>query len=171
MDGRRGGPHEGHRFAARPPQRDEARRGDGPRMAGPQSGRRPIGPPMAQFQPGRIIARMTAALDSDKDGKVSMDEFNSGQKKRFEELDTNKDGSVDTAEIRAAAQKMTQRIQNAAGRQGPPRDGAGSHRQRPGREDGPPRHRPGRGHGPEKSPPAGDSGSATDSVETPVLDA
>lgn len=84
----------------------------GPGFTG-RLGGRPMGPAMAQFSPARVIARMTMALDSDKDGKVSGDEFTAGAKKRFEALDANKDGVVDAAEVRAAAKKMNERIENA----------------------------------------------------------
>lgn len=60
-----------------------------------------------------MIARMTMALDSDKDGKLTNDEFTAGAKKRFEALDANKDGVVDASEVRVAAKKMNGRIENA----------------------------------------------------------
>jgi hypothetical protein len=72
-----------------------------------------MGPAMAQFSPARVIARMTMALDSDKDGKVTSDEFTAGAKQRFEALDANKDGVVDSSEVRAAAKKMNERLDNA----------------------------------------------------------
>jgi hypothetical protein len=53
-----------------------------------------------------MVNRMMLALDSNKDGKISMEEFTSMHKKRFESLDTNKDGSIDEAERTAVAKKM-----------------------------------------------------------------
>lgn len=59
------------------------------------------------------MARLTAALDSDKDGKVSFAEFTAVQKKHFDGMDANKDGSIDEAERKQAAEKMKERFKQA----------------------------------------------------------
>src|SRR5690606_20048223 len=97
------------------------RMGRGPSFAGrTQRGQAQRGPArgMPFVNVGQVIARMTMALDADKDGKVTLDEFTAGHKKRYEELDANKDGSLDATELRQAARKMQARIQ-AASQRGP----------------------------------------------------
>ena len=47
-----------------------------------------------------------AKLDADHDGKVSLAEYTSGDKKRFARLDKNQDSVLDRDEIRQAAEGM-----------------------------------------------------------------
>jgi hypothetical protein len=49
---------------------------------------------------------LAAALDSNRDGKVSEAEFNAGMKKFFSEWDKNKDGSLDQQEVGEGLQKL-----------------------------------------------------------------
>jgi hypothetical protein len=51
---------------------------------------------------GAAPARFMAALDTNKDGKISRDEFVNGEAKMFDRLDTNKDGTISKAELDAA---------------------------------------------------------------------
>ena len=43
------------------------------------------------------------AMDADKDGKVSRDEYMKAHMARFDAMDTNKDGVIDADEMKAAA--------------------------------------------------------------------
>ncbi len=54
-------------------------------------------------------------LDTNKDGKISREEFNAPNNKRFDMLDTNKDGQIDQAEIAAAREKMRAEMQKMRG--------------------------------------------------------
>lgn len=65
---------------------------------------------------------MTAALDANKDGEVSLEEFTAMSKKRFEALDANKDGKIDEAERKQATERMAQRIKRAREKRAGPRD-------------------------------------------------
>ena len=48
-----------------------------------------------------------AAMDTNKDGKVSADEHAAASKKMFATMDANKDGKVTAAEMTAAHQRVT----------------------------------------------------------------
>ncbi|MGB0722415.1 MAG: hypothetical protein ACPGU7_08455 [Gammaproteobacteria bacterium] len=50
-------------------------------------------------------------MDTDKDGKVSLDEFRAPGDKMFAAMDSNGDGMIDTAEAKAFHQQMMQRMQ------------------------------------------------------------
>lgn len=50
---------------------------------------------------GRFHGPDLKALDADKDGKVSLDEFIGPMKKHFTEMDANKDGFLDETELKA----------------------------------------------------------------------
>ena len=83
---------------------------DGPRTRPHDGGRKTQGMHRHPFYPGKMMERMTAAIDGDKDGKVTFQEFTVSQKKRFDNLDANKDGVIDEAERKQAAEKMTARM-------------------------------------------------------------
>ena len=50
-------------------------------------------------------------FDSNKDNKVSKDEFLKPTIAQFEHMDRNKDGALDQAEVKAFNQEMQQRMQ------------------------------------------------------------
>lgn len=82
--------------AFRPPAPDGDRQGPPPggRRGHPPHGDGPHGPPPFA---GRDLKR----LDTDGDGKVSLEEFIAPAKARFSEMDTNKDGFLDENERKA----------------------------------------------------------------------
>lgn len=59
--------------------------------------------------------------DTDKDGKVSQEEYLAAMTKRFQDMDTNKDGALTQEEFTAGRRGM-------GGRQGAPGADAGGHR-------------------------------------------
>lgn len=91
----------------------------------------------AEFVDGRI-ARLTA-LDTNRDGTVSVEELSAGKEARraerqaamFERLDTNNDGSISRAEFTTRPERDGPRADRADHRMG------GHHRSGPGRHGGP----------------------------------
>ncbi len=73
-------------------------------------------PVMACAQPGASRpASMSDAfmlqLDSNKDGKVTKEEFFAPHEKQFANMDSNKDGAVDKAEIEAVEKQWRERME------------------------------------------------------------
>ncbi len=67
----------------------------------------PGGPGGGGFGPGNQLARpLVERLDTNKDGKVSEEEFNSGMKKLFAEWDADKSGSLDQKKLADGLQKL-----------------------------------------------------------------
>jgi len=65
-----------------------------------------FGPP-GGFGPGNQLARpLVERLDTNKDGKVSEEEFAAGMKKLFAEWDTDKSGSLDQKKLADGLQKL-----------------------------------------------------------------
>ena len=59
------------------------------------------------FGPGNQLARpLVERLDTNKDGKVSEEEFNGGMKKLFAEWDADKSGSLDQKKLADGLQKL-----------------------------------------------------------------
>jgi Ca2+-binding EF-hand superfamily protein len=56
----------------------------------------------AAFAGGMSADEKFAMMDTNKDGRVSPDEFEVGAKQMFDKMDTNKDGKVTAAEMDAA---------------------------------------------------------------------
>lgn len=54
-------------------------------------------------------------MDTDKDGKVSYDEFTAATKKRFSRLDANSDGSVDANEVKTVKAKFASHARGQRG--------------------------------------------------------
>jgi len=50
-------------------------------------------------------------LDSNKDGKVSQEEFIAPHKKQFAAMDSNGDGAIDQAEIQALEKRVREQMQ------------------------------------------------------------
>ncbi len=66
-----------------------------------------FGPPGGGFGPGNQLSRpLLEAMDTNKDGKVSEDEFGAGMKKFFSDWDTNKNGTLEQQEISSGLQKL-----------------------------------------------------------------
>jgi Ca2+-binding EF-hand superfamily protein len=55
---------------------------------------------------GERMGERLKALDANKDGAVSLDEFLAGRKPPFERLDANKDGVITSADLEANAKEM-----------------------------------------------------------------
>lgn len=67
-------------------------------------------PPGGGFGPGQQLAKpFLDAIDANKDGKASEEEFTAAMKRFFTEWDTNKDGSLSQQEIAAGLQKLNQK--------------------------------------------------------------
>jgi spore coat protein H len=64
------------------------------------------GPPQPQGPGAQLAKPLLDALDADKDGKVSEEEFAAGMKKRFAEWDKNKNGTLDQREMAEGLQKL-----------------------------------------------------------------
>jgi Ca2+-binding EF-hand superfamily protein len=54
----------------------------------------------------RMVERMLARMDTNKDGKISKDEAQGPLAKLFDRLDANKDGNLDKEELRKAAARL-----------------------------------------------------------------
>jgi len=66
-----------------------------------------FGPPGGGFGPGAQLAKpFLDALDANRDGKASEDEFQAAMKRFFKEWDKNKDGSLSQQEIAEGLQKL-----------------------------------------------------------------
>jgi spore coat protein H len=73
----------------------------------PQAGGFGFGGPPPDFSPGNQLARpLVEALDANKDGKVSEEEFAAGMKKLFAEWDKDKSGTLDQKKIADGLQKL-----------------------------------------------------------------
>lgn len=79
-------------------------------LAGKSQGTIPgsnFGAPPPPPGPGQQLAKpLLEALDADKDGRVSEEEFAAGMKKRFAEWDRNKNGTLDQRELGEGLQKL-----------------------------------------------------------------
>lgn len=68
------------------------------------------GPPGGGFGPGAQLAKpFLDAIDANRDGKATEEEFHTAMKRLFTEWDTNKDGSLSQPEIAAGLQKLNQK--------------------------------------------------------------
>ena len=81
-------------------------------------------PPQLDFH--EMHDKMLDRLDTNKDGKVSKDEFLRPKEERFAKFDTNKDGFLDSTEMQAVKDKMEQMREHGFGGRGtgerPPQD-------------------------------------------------
>ncbi|MFO0804023.1 MAG: CotH kinase family protein [Gemmataceae bacterium] len=67
-------------------------------------------PPAGGFGPGAQLAKpLLDAIDANRDGKATEEEFTAAMKRLFTEWDTNKDGSLSQQEIAAGLQKLNQK--------------------------------------------------------------
>ncbi len=55
--------------------------------------------------------------DSDKDGKISLEEFQAPAARQFEAMDTNADGSISADEATAFVEKLRREMQETGKRQ------------------------------------------------------
>lgn len=85
----------------------------------------PVFAPTGMAQQGQmpdLAAMFTQQFDTDKDGKVSLEEYLDPQveqmEQQFNNMDTNGDGVVDQSEIQAMADMMRQRMEQMRQQQG-----------------------------------------------------
>jgi len=73
-----------------------------PAIAGAQS---------AESRPASMSDAFMLQLDSNKDGKVTKEEFFAPHEKQFANMDSNKDGAIDKTEIQAVEKQWRERME------------------------------------------------------------
>lgn len=65
----------------------------------------------------KMGGQMMEMVDTNKDGKISRDEFNKHHEQMFTQMDTNADGMIDAAERAAMKDQMKERMKDMKGMQ------------------------------------------------------
>ncbi|GAB4423042.1 MAG: hypothetical protein OHK0011_02660 [Turneriella sp.] len=60
-------------------------------------------------RPGGMPGRMLEMMDTNKDGKISKEEWQAHHEQRFTEMDADKDGSITAAEVQEHHGKMLEK--------------------------------------------------------------